>query len=136
MNELVIVRGPSGFGKSTYVAKNFTPKGFIHFEADMFFIKNGEYRFDRTKLGAAHMWCQGMVRKSLELGANVVVSNTSTTLKELSDYIKIAKDCTVAFRVIRLAKQFKNIHSVPDVVVENMITRFQDYPGENILTEY
>jgi len=135
-NELVIIRAPSGFGKSTYVEKNFKPKGYVNFEADMFFIKDGAYVFDRTKLGAAHQWCQMMTRKSLELGANVVVSNTSTTQREVNDYIRIATECKVPYRIIRLAKQFKNVHNVPDEVVEAMKARMVSIEGETVLTDY
>ncbi len=134
MSELILVRAPSGYGKSTYVKKNFS--SYAHFEADMFFIREGEYRFDRTKLGSAHMWCQTMTKQALRSGKNVVVSNTSTTLKELKDYIKIAEECKALVRVIRLAKQFQNVHGVPNDVVENMKARMQDYPGETVLTDY
>ncbi len=136
MSELVILRGISGSGKSTYVEKHFIPKGYTHLEADMYFIRDGVYQFDRNKLGSAHKWCQTMTKQALNAGKNVVVSNTSTTLKELNDYIKIAEDCKVPFRVIRLAKQFQNIHNVPAEVVEAMKNRFQDYPGELVLTDY
>lgn len=134
MNELVLVRAPSGYGKSTYTKKNFG--SYEHYEADMFFMRDGEYQFDRNKLGAAHQWCQTMTKQALSSGKNVVVSNTSTTLREVNDYIKIAKDCNVPVRVIRLNRQFKNVHNVPDEIVANMKKRMQDYPGETILTEY
>jgi len=49
---LVIIRGCSGSGKST-LAK-LLGSNFKHFEADMYFMKNGVYQFDGTKLGAAH----------------------------------------------------------------------------------
>lgn len=136
MSELVIVRAPSGFGKSTYVKKNFIPLGYVHLEADQFFIENNEYKFNRSKLGAAHTWCQLMTEKELRAGKNVVVSNTSTTLRELNTYIKIANDCGVPYRVIRLTNQFENVHGVPSQVIENMKSRFEDYPGETILTTY
>jgi len=151
MSELVIVRAPSGYGKSTFVKKNFA--AYQHFEADMFFIRDGEYLFDRNKLGSAHKWCQAVTKQALRDGKDVVVSNTSTTLKEVNDYIRIvdeinddkfinaeSKVCNkfpvVTFRVIRLNKQFQNIHSVPNEVVEAMKSRMQDYPGETVLTEY
>ena len=42
---LYIVRGIPGSGKSTF-AKSL---GGTHFEADMFFMKNGEYKYDMFK---------------------------------------------------------------------------------------
>lgn len=144
MSELVIVRAPSGYGKSTFVKKNFP--SYQHLEADMFFIRDGQYVFDRNKLGSAHKWCQTMTKQALRDGRDVVVSNTSTTLKEVNDYIRILdevnadnKVCNkspVMLRVIRLNKQFQNIHGVPESVVEAMKARMQDYPGETVLTDY
>lgn len=144
MSEFVIVRAPSGYGKSTYVKKNFP--SYQHLEADMFFIRNGEYHFDRNKLGSAHKWCQTMTKQALRDARNVVVSNTSTTLKEVNDYIRILDEVNadnrvcnkpeVTVRVIRLNKQFQNIHGVPESIVEAMKARMQDFPGETVLTEY
>jgi energy-coupling factor transporter ATP-binding protein EcfA2 len=42
MKELLLLRGCSGSGKST-LAKSL---GGVHYEADMFFVEDGEYRFD------------------------------------------------------------------------------------------
>jgi predicted kinase len=135
-NELVIIRAPSGFGKSTYVQKHFVPKGYIQCEADSFFMKDGVYQFDRTKLGAAHQTCQRDVRKNLTEGRNVVVSNTNTTQREVNEYIRIAQECNVPYRIIRLAKQFKNVHNVPDEIVEAMKARMVPIEGETVLAEY
>ena len=144
MSELVIVRAPSGYGKSTYVKKNFP--SYQHLEADTYFMRDGEYVFDRNKLGSAHKWCQTMTRQALRDGKDVVVSNTSTTVKEVSDYMHILNEVNaenhicnkplILCRVIRLNRQFKNVHGVPDEVVESMKKRMQDYPGETVLTDY
>lgn len=144
MSELVIVRAPSGYGKSTFVKKNFA--AYQHLEADMYFIRDGVYLFDRNKLGSAHKWCQSMTKQALRDGKDVVVSNTSTTIKEVSEYIhildevnaenKLANKPKVTVRVIRLNKQFQNIHGVPEAVVEAMKSRMQNYPDETVLTDY
>ncbi len=135
-NELIILRAPSGYGKSTYANKHFVSKGYIQCEADSFFMKDGVYNFDRSKLGAAHMQCQQRTKLHLMLGDNVVVSNTSLTHKEVMDYVRIANDCKVPYRVIRLAKQFTNVHGVPAEVVESMKARLVAFPGEEVLTDY
>jgi uridine kinase len=57
MSNLILVRGAPGSGKSTFV-KNYMKdltRRFAHYEADMYFIdKDGEYRFDGSKIKRAH----------------------------------------------------------------------------------
>jgi len=54
MKELLLLRGLPGSGKST-LAKLL---GGEHIEADMYFMKDGEYHFDGSKLKIAHEWCR------------------------------------------------------------------------------
>ena len=136
MFELIILRAPSGFGKSTYAIKHYVSKGYIHCEADNHFLVEGEYKFDRSQLHNAHKSCQEKVENALKQGKNVIVSNTSTTRKEVQMYVDIAKRCDASYTVIRLTKQFQNTHGVPVEIVESMKARMQDYPDEIILTDY
>jgi energy-coupling factor transporter ATP-binding protein EcfA2 len=62
--ELVLIRGLPGAGKST-MAKVLALVGYEHFEADMFFVKDGTYCYDRTRIRDAHAWCQNMTREAL-----------------------------------------------------------------------
>lgn len=119
MNRLVIVRGVPGTGKSTY-AKTL---GMVHFEADMFFVRNGKYEWDRRGLGRAHTWCEEMVERSLRAGMDVVVSNTFTTKKELMPYLKMG----FPVEVIELTEVFGNIHDVPGQIIDMMQARWQTY---------
>jgi len=135
MTKLYIVRGNPGSGKSTY-AKSLMQhiKNSVHYEADMYFMYNGEYIFDKTKLGAAHEWCLMSTQKSLQEGKNVIVSNTFTTLRELQPYIDFCNKNGFEFLVIRMNNDFGNIHNVPEDVIQNMKKRFQDYLGETIIS--
>lgn len=134
MSELVIIRGASGSGKSTYVKKNFSD--YAHYEADQFFMVDGVYNWDRIKLGQAHSTCQRNVDKALEEGKNVVVSNTNVAQRDVNEYIKLANKWKVPYKIIRLTKQFQNVHNVPADVVLSMQSRMVDIPGEIILTDY
>ncbi len=61
MKNLYLLRGIPGAGKST-LAKQL---GDAHFEADSYFMIDGEYQFDPTKLRKAHEWCQGQVELAM-----------------------------------------------------------------------
>jgi predicted kinase len=129
MKTLYIVRGLPGSGKSTF-AKSL---GGIHIEADQFFMENGEYKFDASKLKYAHQYCQTqtqawMSHDGTQVNAdNIVVSNTFTMDWEMVPYFGLAKD--YGYRVVCLIVENrhggKNIHGVPDDKLESMKNRFE-----------
>lgn len=131
MNKLIIVRGPSGSGKTTFAKKVTSAlKNTVVFEADDFFYKEGSYQFDASKLGTAHKLCQMKTRLSLQKGKNVIVSNTSTRLRELKPYLDIAEDLNVPVVVVRMKSRYKNEHGVSEEKVDEMFKRMEDFPGE------
>lgn len=127
--ELMLIRGISGAGKSTF-AKSI---GGVHYEADMYFMKNGEYQFDVTLLKDAHSWCQTQVSNSmiLNLTANInkriVVSNTFTQEWEMQPYYDLA--AKYGYRVYSLIVENRhggiNEHGVPEDKLEIMKNRFE-----------
>lgn len=120
-NEIVLIRGLPGSGKST-MAKNM--EGYVHFEADMFFEVDGAYIHDPSKIRDAHDWCVDAARVALEQGKNVVVSNTFIKIWELQRYVDIG----FPFRVIEANGKWKNIHGVPDEKIQNMKESWQALP--------
>ena len=130
MAKLILVRGIPGSGKSTYAKK----LGLVnHFEADMYFIKDGSYRFDPSQIKEAHEWCQSQTREAIKRGDSVVVSNTFTQHWEMKPYLDMAEELGIEVRVIRMTTDFGNIHGVPEVVIDNMKERFEDFPGEEVI---
>lgn len=130
---LILVRGASGSGKSTFARKLASEIGACVFESDEFFIVNGEYRSDPAKLGWAHKSNQRRTQKALEEGKTVVVANTLTTLREIRDYTSIAESLGVPVKVYRSEGRFQNVHGVPSEKVQAMRDRMVDYPGETII---
>ena len=129
-NDLILVRGIPGSGKST-MAKLLGAggSGIRHLEADMFFVHtgNGEYKFDINKLGAAHTWCQEQTRQAMTKGySRIIVSNTFTTEKEMNPYFQLAKDHNYAVHTIIVENRHGgvNIHNVPDETLQAMRNRF------------
>jgi len=129
MAKLILVRGIPGSGKSTY-AKGL---GLNHFEADMYFERNGKYEFDPSQIKNAHEWCQREVRATLKKDEDVIVSNTFTQHWELKPYLDMAEELGVEVRVIRMTADYGNIHGVPETVIETMKERFEDFPGEEVI---
>ena len=129
MKTLYLVRGVPGSGKSTF-AKTL---GGTHFETDNYFMVDGEYKFDFTKLKDAHKWCQDSVNTAMILnhttGQNevIVVSNTFTQEWEMESYYKMAE--TWGYRVFSVIVENRhggvNQHGVPDDKLEIMKNRFE-----------
>ena len=129
MKTLYIVRGIPGSGKSTF-AKSL---GRTHFEADMFFMKDGVYKFDVSKIKEAHKWCQDSVNTAMILnntsGLNetIVVSNTFTQEWEMKPYFEMADQYD--YRVFSIVVENRhggiNEHGVPEDKIEQMKNRFE-----------
>jgi predicted kinase len=128
--ELFLLRGLPGSGKST-LAKSI---GGIHIEADMFFMKDGEYQFDFTKLKDAHAWCQESTEKSMRALDNpkigtkrITVSNTFTQDWEMKPYFELAEK--YGYKVYSLIVENRhggvNEHGVPEDKLEIMKNRFE-----------
>jgi predicted kinase len=129
MKTLYIVRGVPGSGKSTF-AKTL---GGTHFETDNYFMIDGEYKFDFTKIKEAHNWCQSEVSNAMLLnyttGINekIVVSNTFTQEWEMEPYFEMAKEWgyTVFTVVVENRHGGENQHGVPEDKLEIMRNRFE-----------
>jgi len=124
MKELFLLRGLPGSGKST-LAKSLSES---HVEADMFFMKDGEYKFDGSKIKDAHNWCQDVVEHWMdENKPKIVVSNTFTQEWEMDYYNKLAE--RFGYRVFSVIVENRhggvNEHGVPEEKLEQMKNRFE-----------
>ena len=132
MKNLYIIRGLPGSGKST-IAKSLG-KPWQIFEADQFFMKNGKYEFDGSKLKEAHNWCKRKVQYWMHpslVGSlffrNIVISNTFTQEWEMRFYQIIAKKYGYRVHTIIVENRHGgvNTHGVPEEKLEQMKERFQ-----------
>jgi len=122
---MILIRGLPGSGKSTIASRlTFTPL-ISHIETDMFWVIDGEYKWDAKRLKEAHAWCLAETRKLLERGMIPVVSNTFTTIKELKPYFDLAKEFGIKPNVMLAQGGFKNTHNVPEATLKRMRDRFQ-----------
>ena len=124
------MRGLPGSGKSTaaeILADREEFGSFVVATADDYFMKDGEYKFDASKLGAAHKSCQNKVKKAMIDGDyKIFVANTSTTKKELNDYYKLADKYgyMVISMIVENRHGGENVHGVPKVAMDRMFERF------------
>jgi predicted kinase len=89
--KVTILSGVPGSGKSTYSTSN---PGLI-VSADDYFTDRytGEYKFDATKLGAAHGACLRAFVTHVAVssaGMDIFVDNTNTTAVEIAPYYAVA----------------------------------------------
>jgi hypothetical protein len=98
-----------------------------HVEADEFFMEDGEYKFDPTKLKQAHTWCQNRTMFWMKQGYNVVVSNTFTQEWEMEPYLALARkyDYKVVSLIVENRHGGINEHGVPADKLEQMKNRFE-----------
>lgn len=94
----------------------------------MFFIKDGVYTYDKSKIADAHQWCFSETVKALTDGENVIVANTFTKLWEIKPYLALKPT-----KIFRCTGNYENIHNVPDGIVKQMAIRFEDIEGEIII---
>lgn len=100
--KVVIMRGISGAGKSTYI-KNHFPGAFVCSADSYFYNENGEYTFNPSLLGQAHQNCKKQFIKAIKKKFSlIVIDNTNTKMWEMKPYINIAREAGYDIMFIRL----------------------------------
>jgi predicted kinase len=126
---VILLRGVSGAGKSTFIA-NHKEEGWKHIvSADHFFVNAaGIYEFNPAKLGEAHAAC---MRRFIDIltdcdgeGAfeddwgTIFVDNTNTSVAEVSPYLAVAAAFGQTAKIVTLEIDpaigaARNVHGVP-----------------------
>lgn len=129
---VTLMRGVPGSGKSTWARE----QNFDHIiSADDYFIADGEYQFDPSKIAVAHADCFSRFHFDLdrETHNNICVDNTFCQLWEISPYVMLANSYEYDVRIVeveaiaglssyRLAE--RNSHGVSASVIEAMYICF------------
>ena len=124
MKELFLLRGLPGAGKST-LAESL---GGLHTETDKYFMYEGKYEFDASKLKQAHAWCQNAARVfMLNKSKRVVVSNTFTQEWEMKPYFDLANEYGYKVYSLVVENRHGNVtaHNVPAETLLKMEARFE-----------
>lgn len=128
---LILLRGASGAGKSTFTRYlcdlcKIADISHIHLEADTHFYQDGQYKFDPSQLSRAHFLCRSNAESAMSKGIScVIVSNTSTTEKEIDSYIASAKDYyyTIVSLIVENRHGNSSLHNVPQETIEKQKQR-------------
>lgn len=129
MKQLILLRGLPGAGKSTLAKLLVGDKSYCHKEADMFFVdREGNYKFEPSKIKDAHAWCKEETGFLLRLEHSpVVVSNTFTQEWEMDAYFELAEE--FGYQVFSLIVENRhggmNVHGCPEDKIEQMRNRFE-----------
>lgn len=123
---LYMVRGIPGSGKSTLARELSMLMRIKYFEADMFFDTPDGYQFNAEELYWAHNWCIRNVEREMSYGNSVIVSNTSTTEKEMRPYLDLVQDFGYSLVSVVVENRHGNssVHDVPDDTIDKMKNRF------------
>ena len=143
--KIFLCRGCPGSGKS-FIARKLVGNGQIFSTDDYWYIKNGTYNFDITKLGVAHKWNQRRVEKAVAVNiTSIVIDNTNVTLKDAKTYSLAFKKALInnyeikivvpetewAFNLEELLK--RNSHNVPRETIERMLNKWEDFTVQDIV---
>jgi plasmid replication initiation protein len=94
----------------------------------MFFVdREGNYKFEPSKIKAAHEWCQEEIEFLMKYDhSKIAVSNTFTQEWEMETYYELAKKYgyTVFSIIVENRHGGVNEHGVPDEKIDQMKNRF------------
>lgn len=140
--EVLVLVGCAGSGKSSYTESlKLVGKRVSVVSADLYFMKDGEYKYDITKLAEAHLHCFKNYMFVLEtwdsewsvLGEPsgidyLIVDNTNLNMHDITPYTMLAKAYGVPFRIVKFdidpeVCAARNVHGVPHKKVLDMAER-------------
>lgn len=133
MSSLFIMRGLPGSGKSFLAQKLCELNNGAICSTDNYFMNDGKYLFDRTKLGIYHRLNQKSAGDLLEENISVFVDNTNITWKEVKTYVDIGVKYKSSIYVVEAATPWaknpeecfkRNSHGVPLETITRMYTNF------------
>lgn len=126
MKTLILLRHVPGAG-SSFVSKLLSENGkYPVLATDDYFMVNGEYKFDKTKLHYYHQLClQDTEKEMIKEIEKIFVTNTFTTEKELKPYIDLSKkyDYNLISLIVENRHGNKNIHNCPEEIIDKMNNR-------------
>ena len=134
--KLIILRGVSGSGKSTFAKKMVKEQNAVSCSTDEFFVdKNGYYEFNQRLLSEAHSWNRGRIYQAMKMNTDtIILDNTNTQKWEYGAYIEMAErfgyeveEITIGGTSENEIKQYanRNKHGVSLDIIRKQAKRFE-----------
>jgi adenylate kinase family enzyme len=128
----IIMRGPTGSGKSTVTKKlgKIIPSIKIH-STDNLFMVNGKYEFDPSKLEEFHNQnFQNFKKDILDNVQGIIVDNTNILYYEYGRYIELARNngyVTVILQCKKLEPEVLLARTTHNVPINSIIAKLKKY---------
>lgn len=131
---VIILRGVSGAGKTTWVKRHYPrPTERAVVSADHYFTDaHGVYRFDPARLADAHGQCLLEFLACIRnIDRTIIVDNTNTTIEEMAPYIAIAEAYKYAVQIVTLdvspdVAARRNVHGVEPATVDRQLRQLNE----------
>lgn len=134
MHKLIIIRGHSGSGKTTFALKKIAefkrqyPVGHVfHIENDHYLIENDKYIWTEQRFRQARLQAQKNIyrafrfcRKHNAPDCLIVISNVGVNKQEIQCFVHQAEKQNMQVEIYRLRHFYPNIHHVPEDTVMSM----------------
>ena len=132
MKKLTIMRGLPGSGKTIKV-KEIAKDGAIICSADDFFVDaDGNYNYDKSYQGDAHLWCEGKARYYMSNNhPHVIIDNTNVKKEHMKRFLDLAKEFEYQVQIVVVKADVetcihRNIHQVPEEVIRKMAVEWEE----------
>jgi uridine kinase len=140
---VIFLRGISGSGKSTIassLSQLLGTKNTAVCSADNYFIEDGIYRFESSKLSEAHEACARALKSALAFSniRYIIVDNTHTRMWHLYNTETLAKESGAEIHYLNIVVPDKEhvslclkrqIHCVPDHILVEQWLNWEDIPN-------
>ncbi|OOH92086.1 hypothetical protein BMT54_00755 [Pasteurellaceae bacterium 15-036681] len=145
MQKLIIIRGHSGSGKSTFAQQKISefqvkyPNAQIyHIENDKFLEQDGEYHWTPERFRIAKKQAEQALSSALDFAKQnpqadilIVLSNVGAKANAITDLVDKAKNQRMVTEVYHMQNFFKNTHNVRKSTVYAMFIDINNNPVEN-----
>uniref|UniRef100_A0A158Q7T7 Smr domain-containing protein n=1 Tax=Elaeophora elaphi TaxID=1147741 RepID=A0A158Q7T7_9BILA len=132
---MVIMRGIPGSGKSYLASHLVSGTNGAVFNTDKYFMKNGAYRFDPTKLDEYHHKNWREARNAILQGIKpIIIDNTNIFVAHMKPYINLALKNLYEIYFVEPETEWKkspkecarrNAHCVPEEKIARMVECFE-----------